>query len=291
MFYTEKRSFLFIRYSALLCIFFLSGLSGLLYAQSADNEVLPLPENIGNFDLNSYMSKTNPFDRRQNLYAEVEALITSNNGKKSVMAYTMYTLRKNGRVSVMLEFLEPPGYKDTRILIGVPQEGGFPDVSVMMSFFAVPFSIKSLSRPMPFFGMDINSEDMNPRNPSYDNNRIIGTAFWENGIEMLIVESLPLIQSAYGKKVHYIDTRNHMCLKIEYFDKNGKPAKLLEVLETDTIDDIFTAVKIKMSDVQKKSHTVLTYKNVAYGGDHSRFINETYLRTGRIPETGTAQTE
>ncbi|WP_428769564.1 outer membrane lipoprotein-sorting protein [Treponema sp. HNW] len=237
------------------------------------------------------MSQTDPFDRRQNLYAEVEALISSHNGKKSVMAYTMYTLRKNGRVSVMLEFIEPPGYKDTRILIGVPKEGGFPDVAVMMNFFAVPFRIKALSRAMPFFGMDINSEDMNPRNPSYDTNRIMGTLLSESGTEMLIVESLPLIQSAYGKRVHYIDTRNHMCLKIEYFDKNGKPAKLLEVLETDTINGIFTAVKIKMSDLQKKSHTVLTYKNVAYGGDHSRFINETYLRTGRIPETGTVQTE
>lgn len=296
MIYNKKRRIAALPLSILpllYAFFAASNMNARLYAQQTAENQHPAEifANADDFDPTSYMTKINPFDRRQNLYAEVEALITAHNGKTSSMNYTMYTMRKDGRVSVMIEFSEPPGYKDTRMLIEVPEEGGFPDVAVMMNFFAVPFRIKALSRAMPFFGMDINSEDMNPRNPLYDSYRIIGTAVLKSGTDVLLLESTPLIQSAYGKCIRYIDTVNSICLKIEYFDKNGKPVKILEVLETDTIGGIFTALKIKMRDLQKKSNTLLTYKNIAYGGDYSRFINETYLRKGLIPQSAEKKTE
>ncbi len=259
-----------------LCILFSAALQNFsIYAQA-------LPDgNTG--DLNAYMSTVNPFDRKKPLYTEVDVVTTAQNGSEKRMAYKMYTVRKNATVSIMIEFSQPAGYKDTRLLIDVPETGGAPNVAVMMNFFLTPFRIKQMQRSMPFFETDINSEDMNPRDTSCDEYCIIsdGDSAHTQDTDMVTVRGIPLTHSSYSEMIYYIDTKKHMSLKTEFYRADGSLAKVLTVQKTAVINGIQTATKIKITDMKKKSYTVLTYKNTRYGEDHSAFVNEAYLKAGK----------
>lgn len=284
-------------------------LSVIIYPLVAEIPVIDISEQdplFGEGGLSSYMSRINPFDRRTPLYAQLEAHITSKNGRLKVLEYEMFISRDVETASVMIQMNEPAGYKNTRVLITAPIEGGFPDISLMMPFFLVPFRIEKLSTPMPFFGMDVTSEDMNSRNTALDTYRVleivyadvipqndivgaknignvnesIGSIDSTREIVSLVVEGRPSTKSDYKTMIYYIDTKRMLSMKTEFYDKRDRLVKVLEVLEVGAPDNIVSAIVLKMSDILSGSNTVITYKELVYNIDVSEFITDDYLKTG-----------
>lgn len=294
-----------IKFVILLSLFMLPLTAQMAILNTFDKNPIVFGEQIPELDeqnLASYMALVNPFDRKAPLYAQVEALITSKNGKQKIMKYEMFTMRDEEIVSVMIELSEPTGYKNTRMLITVPVEGGFPNVSIMMPFFLMPLRITELSNPMDFFLMDITSEDMNSRNTATDTYHILETVY-ANGenqelaqtvstinqidenvdeIIALVIEGVPMVKSDYERMVYYIDTKTMLSMKIEFFDKNNRKIKVLEVLETASPSDIVSATVLRMSDLKSGSNTLITYKELEYNVDVSQYITDQYLKKGML---------
>ena len=130
--------------------------------------ILSLPIWASSPELKALMRRAQPFDRGASLQTSVDAIITTKKGKETLMKYTMYTLRQDGKIQVMIAFSAPNSFDGTRILTVVPEEGGVPGVIIKFKSFFATMRIPFVNSDMSFFGMDFTSGDMNPRNSSFD---------------------------------------------------------------------------------------------------------------------------
>ena len=231
-------------------------------------------------ELKELMRQSQPFDRGASLSAAVDALLTSKKGKETLMQYNMYTSRGEGKINVMIAFSVPNSFNGTRILTSVPEEGGTPGVSIKFKSFFATMKIPFVSSDMSFFGMDFNTGDMNPRNPTFDRYSLQGTTILADGSTGYIVEAYPLEDKLYERVVHHVDIEKKIIVRSEMYNKKNEMVKLLEVLECETIQDIWSATKVRMQDLKAGSNTVLTFKSLVYHGDYTAYVNESFLKTG-----------
>ena len=231
-------------------------------------------------ELKALMRESQPFDRGVPLMASVDALITNKRGNQTVMKYNMYTNRADGKVDVMIAFSAPDSYDGTRILTSVPEEGGVPGVTIKFKSFFATMRIPVLSPATSFFGMDFTSGDMNPRNASFDTYTLLQTTILADGSPGYIVEAIPIEDKQYDRIVHYLDLDKRMIVKSEMYNKKGEMVKLLEVLECLPVQDIWSATKVRMSDLKSGSNTVLTYTSLAYHGDYKPYVSIAFLKNG-----------
>lgn len=231
-------------------------------------------------ELKGIMRQSQPFDRGAPLTAAVDALITSKKGKETLMQYNMYTSRTDGQIDVMIAFSAPSSFDGTRILTSVPEEGGTPGVAIKFKSFFATLNIPFVNSDMSFFGMDFTSGDMNPRNSDYDVYTLLQTTVLEDGSPCYIVEAIPVENKQYDRVVHYVDISKKIIVKSEMYNKKGEMVKCMEVLECVPVQDIWSATKVKMSDLKAGSNTLLTYTSLGYHGDYSAYVNEAFLKTG-----------
>lgn len=238
-------------------------------------------------ELKTLMRQSQPFDRGAALSASVDALITSKRGKETLMRYNMYTSRTEGKINVMIAFSAPNSFNGTRILTSVPQEGGIPGVAIKFKAFFATMRIPFVSSDMSFFGMDFTSGDMNPRNSSFDTYTLLQTTVLENGSPGYIVEAVPLEDKQYERIVHHLDLEKKIIVRSEMYNRKGEMVKLMEVLECVPVQDIWSATRVRMRDLKSGSNTLLTYTSLVYHGDHTAYVNESFLKSGE-PQMGLA---
>lgn len=231
-------------------------------------------------ELKELMRQSQPFDRGVSLSASVDAIITSKKGKETLMQYNMYTSRGEGRINVMIAFSAPNSFNGTRILTSVPEEGGIPGVSIKFKSFFATMKIPFVNSDMSFFGMDFNTGDMNPRNPTFDIYSLQGTTILADGSTGYVIEAYPLEDKSHERIIHHVDIEKKIIVRSEMYNKKNELVKLMEVLECVAIQDIWSATKVRMKDLKAGSHTVLTYKSLVYHGDYTAYVNESFLKTG-----------
>ena len=232
-------------------------------------------------ELKSLMRRSQPFDRGASLAASVDVLITTKKGKETMMQYTMHTLRQDGKIQVMIAFSAPDSFDGTRIFTTVPEEGGVPSVNIKFKSFFATMRIPFVSSSMSFFGMDFTSGDMNPRNSSFDTYTLLEESTLADGSPCYVVEAMPVEDEQYHRMVHYVDLSKELIVKTEMYDSKGRMVKVLEVLESVPIQDIWSVVRTRMTDLKSGSNTLLTYSNLVYHGDYSTYVNTSFLKTGK----------
>lgn len=231
-------------------------------------------------ELKALVRASQPFDRGVPLTASVDVLITSKKGKEERMQYNMYTNRTNGMVDVMIAFSQPDSFDGTRILTSVPEAGGVPNVVVKFKSFFTTMKIPFLSPKISFFGMDFSSGDMNPRNATFDVYTLVDTTILEDGNPGYIVEAIQKEDKQYDRVLYYLDVNKKLIVRSEMFNKKNEMVKLMEVMECKQVQDIWSATKVKMSDLESGSNTVLTYTSLAYHGDNQPYVSMAFLKDG-----------
>jgi len=77
----------------------------------------------------------------------------------------------------------------------------------------------------------------------------------------------------------WIDKNNFIPVKAEYYDKEGKPYRTIEVLEVKDIQGHPTIVKMKAADLNSGAFTVAEFSDVSYDvGINDDIFTERYLR-------------
>ncbi len=242
--------------------------------------ILSLPIWASSPELKALMRRAQPFDRGASLQTSVDAIITTKKGKETLMKYTMYTLRQDGKIQVMIAFSAPNSFDGTRILTVVPEEGGVPGVIIKFKSFFATMRIPFVNSDMSFFGMDFTSGDMNPRNSSFDTYTLLEETTLADGSPCYVVEALPVKDGQYHRMVHYVDLAKEMIVKSEMYDSKGRKVKVMEVLECVPVQGIWSAQRIRMTDLKSGSNTLLTYSNLVYHGDYASYVNTSFLKTG-----------
>lgn len=232
-------------------------------------------------ELKVLVRESQPFDRGASLTASIDAIITSNKGKKTYMRYNMYTTRTKDKIEAMIAFSQPESYDGTRIFTSVPVAGGIPNVIVKFKSFFATMKIPFLNPKISFFGMDFSSGDMNPRNATFDTYTLVDTIVLENGSPGYVVEAIQMEDKQYERVLYYLDLNKKLIVRTEMFNKKNEMIKLMEVLECRQIQDIWSATKIQMTDLDSGSNTVLLYTDLIYHEDNKPYVNMVFLKDGK----------
>ncbi|MFI3257650.1 MAG: outer membrane lipoprotein-sorting protein [Spirochaetales bacterium] len=271
---THKKSILYM--NMIFALFF--------FAAPLFTQTMTVDNQVNLFDtenLSELMSFVQPFDRKAVLYAQVDTVVIEKNGTQKTMAYELFSTREEDIVTLMIHVHNAKGYDNTRLLITLNETSGHVSASVMMPFFFTPLRIKTLSPSTPFFFSDFIAEDITPRHVASDSYRLIAQDTSDDTQNnCLIVECIPNGNSNYAKMIYYIDTNTMLAMKTELYDSKNQKVKVLEVLDTATPNDIVSATVLKMSDLQNNSYTLVTFTDIVYHTDVSRFTCEQYLKTG-----------
>ena len=83
--------------------------------------------------------------------------------------------------------------------------------------------------------------------------------------------------------IMWVHRKTFIPIKIEYFDAKDKIYRIYEALDVQTIQGYPTVIKAKMSDLNTKAYTEITYSGVKYDiGVPEDIFSERYLR--RVPQ-------
>ncbi len=127
-----------------------------------------------------------------------------------------------------------------------------------------------------FVGSDFVYEDISGRNIDEDVHELV-----DETDTQYVVKCTPkkpeLVEFSYFKV--YVDKKTFIPMKKEYFDKNGKLYRKLEVLESKEIQGFPTITKGQAINLETGGKTEITFSNVEYNiGIPDDIFTERYLR-------------
>lgn len=117
-----------------------------------------------------------------------------------------------------------------------------------------------------FVGSDLYFEDLQERHPDKDEHLILGKEII-NGVSCDILESTPKNgdNSAYIKRIAWIDPKTLLPMRIDFFEKNpDTPSKRLSLIRKEKIQGYWTVMESRMTDLRSGHETLLILSTVQY---------------------------
>jgi outer membrane lipoprotein-sorting protein len=115
-----------------------------------------------------------------------------------------------------------------------------------------------------FMGTDFTYEDMGSRSLSKDTFTFKGEESID-GEACRVVEALPKDKSdPYGRRVVRVRKDSHIIAAVDYYDRQNKLLKTLRVSGIQKIDNIWTALKMEMTNVQNKHATLIEMSEIKF---------------------------
>lgn len=146
-------------------------------------------------------------------------------------------------------------------MLSMEQEEGDTDQWLYMPALGRTRRIASSSKDDSFMGSDFSYEDLEARNVDKDSHQLLGEESLQ-GRNCWKVESTPQEESAYGKRISWIDQEYLIPLKVEFFDQEGTLWKELRAEDIQDRQGYWTPMKMTMSDLLKEQNTVLSWQEV-----------------------------
>jgi len=113
-------------------------------------------------------------------------------------------------------------------------------------------------RSTRFFGTDFSFEDLEERDVNQFDFKLLGE---EKGAWK--IESRPRKSSQYTHSVLWIKKENYTLQRVEAFNKNGL-SRAIEYRDYELVKNIWTARTTEVTDVARKSRTILKYDKLEY---------------------------
>lgn len=202
-----------------------------------------------------------------------------------ILKLRQYTGKNSsGLQSTMIEFLGPAKHKGTRFLM-VERKNGSNDQRVYLPSMGKSRRIAAESEgSSSFFGTDFSYNDMAfmSRDINLDTHRFLPDEKY-NGQDCYVIESIPNDKKeSYSKTISKITKNTKELLCAKFYNKNGNPEKLIELLDYKNIDGIMTPMNIKMTTYSTNTATVISIKQIKLGLKIPEQIFSTrYLETGK----------
>ena len=211
--------------------------------------------------------------------AKVQMELINKDGQKRERVLTM--LRKDyeegGSQKYFIYFHKPADVKDTTFMVYK-----YPDKDDDRWFFIPAVSlvkrIAANDKYSSFVGSDFTYEDVSGRKPEEDNHILLRKEEI-NGKSCFVIESIPLGTSEYTKRVSWIDEKNFLPLKEEFYDKQNELYREFQALKIKDINGIPAVIKRTMRNIKTGHRTDVTFQEIEYNlGIGDDIFSERYLR-------------
>jgi len=126
-----------------------------------------------------------------------------------------------------------------------------------------------------FVGSDFLYEDVSGRSLKEDKHKLAKIT-----ADHFVIKNVPLdpktVQFNYYNV--WIDRKSYMPVKMEFFDTKDRLYRRIEALEIETIQNFPTVLKSMVTDLNKKSTTVMEFSKIKYDIKLKDIFTERYLR-------------
>jgi len=162
-----------------------------------------------------------------------------------------------GESKAMLRFVAPAEVKGVGLLI-VNHPDRASDQWMWRPSIGRDQRIAMQDRSTRFFGTDFSFEDLEERDVNQFDFKLLGeeNAAWK-------IESRPRKSSQYTHSVLWIKKDNYTLQRVEAFNKNGL-SRAIEYRDYELVKNIWTARTTEVTDVARKSRTILKYDKLEY---------------------------
>lgn len=178
----------------------------------------------------------------------------------------LYRLDKApGEVASLIRFTEPEDIAGTGLLT-LDHKNGESDQWIYLPAMERVRRIASNRKGGRFVNSEYYYEDLRERKVHQDRHRILGRET-VNGIVCEVLESIPAEagNSAYLKRVSFIDPNTLLALRVDFYEKNEQePSKRLTVAAFRRISGFWTVTDSTMTDLTTGNATRLTVEKIQY---------------------------
>jgi hypothetical protein len=184
-------------------------------------------------------------------------------GNVADKSWTFARIGSHGNSKSVLRFTSPATVKGVALLV-VNHPDRASDQWMWTPATARDRRIALQDRSAPFFGTDFSFEDLEERDVDQYDYRMLGDDTVE-GVACWKIEARP----KQGKSSQYTVSRvwirkdNYAFAVIEN-DARGRLARRLRYLDLKNVQGIWTAMRLEMTDVRKKSRTILRLEKLQY---------------------------
>ncbi len=193
--------------------------------------------------------------------AKTEMTLINANGQKSVRDMIMKTLEGENGDKTISTFLSPADVKGTKVL-GWEHIDKDDDQWLYLPALKRVKRIASRNKSGSFMGSEFSYEDIG--NQNYQKYRFDGEpkVVTYNNKECYVGTRIPKDKnSGYTKQVTWVDTKDFLIQKIEYYDRKGELLKTAVFSDYKKIDGIWRMGKIDMKNHQNDKETILIWKD------------------------------
>ncbi len=189
--------------------------------------------------------------------------VLDNKGKVADKRWLFMRLGSHGRSKAVLRFVAPAEVKGVALLIvNHPERAS--DQWMWTPALQRERRIALQDRSTRFFGTDFSFEDLEERDVNQYNYRLIGEETID-GVPCWRVESTPSQKkiSQYTKADVWIRKDNYTFAQVESYVK-AEVVRRLKYADVVQVQGIWTARRLEMVDLRRKSRTILTLDKLEY---------------------------
>ncbi|MEO5739281.1 MAG: outer membrane lipoprotein-sorting protein [Vicinamibacterales bacterium] len=189
--------------------------------------------------------------------------VLDNKGKVADKRWLFMRIGSHGRSKAVLRFLAPPEVKGVALLI-VNHPDRASDQWMWTPALQRERRIALQDRSTRFFGTDFSFEDLEERDVDQYNYRLIGEEALD-GVPCWRVESTPSQKkiSQYTKAEVWVRKDNFAFAQVESYIK-ADVVRRLKYSDFVQVQGIWTARRLEMIDLRRKSRTILTLEKLEY---------------------------
>jgi hypothetical protein len=192
--------------------------------------------------------------------SKTEMTLINATGQKSVRDLIMKTLEGENGDKTISTFLSPADVKGTKVL-GWEHVDRDDDQWLYLPALKRVKRIASRNKSGSFMGSEFSYEDIGNQNPQKYTFEGEPETVMFDGVECYKGARVPKDKnSGYTKQVTWVDTKDFLIQKVEYYDRKKELLKTALFSEYKKIDGIWRVGKIVMKNHQNDKKTVLVWK-------------------------------
>ena len=193
--------------------------------------------------------------------SQTEMTLINASGQKSVRDLLMKTLEGENGDKTISTFLSPADVKGTKVL-GWEHVDRDDDQWLYLPALKRVKRIASRNKSGSFMGSEFSYEDIGNQNPGKYSFEGEPKTVMLNGVECYMGERVPKDKnSGYTKQVTWVDTKEFLIQKVDYYDRKGELLKTANFSDYKNIEGVWRVGKIDMKNHQNDKETLLIWKD------------------------------
>jgi len=211
--------------------------------------------------------------------ARMSMVLTSSSGRNRTREIEVWSMQREGLGKTLVRFHAPADVAGTGFLV-LENADRADDQYLYLPALGKVKRISGGQRKQRFMGTDLTYADLESRSLRDGKSTRLGDAKLGSN-DTYVLETVLAKDSQYGKTITWVHKKSFVALKIEFYDRNLKLLKKLNVKRLEKRDGSWIAMESLIKNVQRKTQTLFSVSEVKTRIKHNpEIFTQSHLRDG-----------